>query len=202
MGKSRWLEHLLIDRFDSSNPHRSKIPEAEPLVCFCSAGFGSRLLLQERFRETAADSRQPSSGRLHLPGFGLWSSTPPGTCRSLSQIHFVVSEPRKQPKRVGTTSHKIIAVSCLNTDLEHLRPQISLFLDLLKCLCSDLTQDQFVGEDRAGCSSVSGPNGATVRSGRSELWRILRGAPLSLGQHVLIHFLFPARVKLGHGKFF
>ncbi|XP_037538541.1 L-fucose kinase [Nematolebias whitei] len=58
--------------------------------------------------------------------------------------------------------------------------QISLFLDLLKCLCSDLTQDQFVSEDRAGCSSVSGPNGATVRSGRLELWRILRGAPLSL----------------------
>lgn len=85
-----------------------------------------------------------------------------------------------------------MVVRCLNTDL-HLGPQISLFLDLLKCLCSDLIQDQFVGEDRAGCSSVSGPNGATVRSGRSELWRILRGAPLSLGQQVfaLIHFLFP-----------
>uniref|UniRef100_A0A1A8EKU9 L-fucose kinase n=2 Tax=Nothobranchius korthausae TaxID=1143690 RepID=A0A1A8EKU9_9TELE len=58
--------------------------------------------------------------------------------------------------------------------------QISLFLDLLKCLCSDLTLDQFVAEDRAGCSSAAGPQGAVVRSGRAELWRILRGAPLSL----------------------
>ncbi|KAF7224958.1 L-fucose kinase [Nothobranchius furzeri] len=58
--------------------------------------------------------------------------------------------------------------------------QISLFLDLLKCLCSDVTLDQFVAEDRAGCSSTAGPQGAVVRSGRAELWRILRGAPLSL----------------------
>ncbi|XP_007567558.1 L-fucose kinase isoform X1 [Poecilia formosa] len=58
--------------------------------------------------------------------------------------------------------------------------QISLFLDLLKCLCSDLTQDQFVNEGRAGCSPTDGPQGATVRAGRVELWRILRGAPLSL----------------------
>ncbi|KAM9377155.1 L-fucose kinase isoform 2-T2 [Pholidichthys leucotaenia] len=58
--------------------------------------------------------------------------------------------------------------------------QVSLFLDVLKCLCSDLTHDQFVGEERAGCSSVLGPQGAAVRSGRTELWRILRGTPLSL----------------------
>ncbi|XP_035859406.1 L-fucose kinase [Sander lucioperca] len=58
--------------------------------------------------------------------------------------------------------------------------QVSLFLDLLKCLCSDLTQDQFVSEERAGCSSAVGPQGATVRSSRAELWRILRGTPLSL----------------------
>uniref|UniRef100_A0A7N5ZT94 L-fucose kinase n=1 Tax=Anabas testudineus TaxID=64144 RepID=A0A7N5ZT94_ANATE len=58
--------------------------------------------------------------------------------------------------------------------------QVSLFLDVLKCLCSDLTQDQFVSEDRVGCSSAVGPRGAAVRSGRTELWRILRGAPLSL----------------------
>ncbi|XP_072242727.1 L-fucose kinase [Leuresthes tenuis] len=58
--------------------------------------------------------------------------------------------------------------------------QISLFLDLLKCLCTDLTQDQFVGEERAGCSSTAGPQGAAVRGGRAELWRILRGAPLTL----------------------
>ncbi|XP_028287214.1 L-fucose kinase [Parambassis ranga] len=50
--------------------------------------------------------------------------------------------------------------------------QVSLFLDVLKCLCSDVTQDQFVNEAR--------PQGAAVRSGRMELWRILRGAPLSL----------------------
>ncbi|XP_020504500.3 L-fucose kinase [Labrus bergylta] len=58
--------------------------------------------------------------------------------------------------------------------------QISLFLDVLKCLCSDLTQDQFVSEDRAGCSSAVGPQGAAVRSGRTELWKILSGTPLSL----------------------
>ncbi|XP_047453011.1 L-fucose kinase [Mugil cephalus] len=58
--------------------------------------------------------------------------------------------------------------------------QISLFLDVLKCLCSDQNQNQFVNEERAGCSSVLGPKGALVRSGRTELWRILRGAPLSL----------------------
>ncbi|XP_033970067.1 LOW QUALITY PROTEIN: L-fucose kinase, partial [Trematomus bernacchii] len=58
--------------------------------------------------------------------------------------------------------------------------QISLFLDVLRCLCSDLTQDQFVNEDRPGCSSAVGPQGALVRSGRAELWRILRGEALSL----------------------
>ncbi|XP_037622224.1 L-fucose kinase [Sebastes umbrosus] len=58
--------------------------------------------------------------------------------------------------------------------------QVSLFLDVLKCLCSDLTQDQFVSEERGGCSSAVGPQGAAVRGGRTELWRILRGAPLSL----------------------
>lgn len=63
--------------------------------------------------------------------------------------------------------------------------QVSLFLDVLKCLCSDLTQDQFVSEDRVGCSSAVGPRGAAVRSGRTELWRILRGAPLSLGGCIL-----------------
>uniref|UniRef100_A0A3Q3XKC6 L-fucose kinase n=1 Tax=Mola mola TaxID=94237 RepID=A0A3Q3XKC6_MOLML len=58
--------------------------------------------------------------------------------------------------------------------------QISLFLDVLKCLCSDLTQDQFVREVRTGCSSPDGPQGAAVRRGRTELWRILRGTPLTL----------------------
>uniref|UniRef100_H3CAG6 L-fucose kinase n=1 Tax=Tetraodon nigroviridis TaxID=99883 RepID=H3CAG6_TETNG len=58
--------------------------------------------------------------------------------------------------------------------------QISLFLDVLKCLCSDVTQDRFVSEDRTGCSSPVGPQGATVRRGREELWRILRGTPLTV----------------------
>lgn len=58
--------------------------------------------------------------------------------------------------------------------------QISLFLDLLKCLCSDLTRDQFVGEEGEGCSSTAGLRGVGLRAGRAELWRILRGFPLSL----------------------
>ncbi|XP_041651831.1 L-fucose kinase [Cheilinus undulatus] len=58
--------------------------------------------------------------------------------------------------------------------------QISLFLDLLKCLCSDLTLDQFVSLDRAGCTSAAGPQGASLRSGRTELWKILRGTPLTV----------------------
>lgn len=58
--------------------------------------------------------------------------------------------------------------------------QISLFLDILKCLCSDVTQDQFVNEERTGCSSPVGHQGATVRRGREELWRILRGTPLTV----------------------
>ncbi|RVE72163.1 hypothetical protein OJAV_G00058910 [Oryzias javanicus] len=58
--------------------------------------------------------------------------------------------------------------------------QISLFLDLLKCLCSDLTLDQFVGDEKADCSSPAHPQGAALKSGRAQLWRILRGAPLSV----------------------
>ncbi|KAM3869804.1 L-fucose kinase [Diretmus argenteus] len=58
--------------------------------------------------------------------------------------------------------------------------QVSLFLDVLKCLCSDQTPDQFVHEERVSCRSAAGPQGAVVRSGRAELWRILRGTPLSL----------------------
>ena len=62
--------------------------------------------------------------------------------------------------------------------------QISLFLDVLKCLCSDQTQDQFVNEVRTGCSSPNGPQGAAVRRGRAELWRILRGTPLTLSERL------------------
>uniref|UniRef100_A0A8C7YX03 Fucose kinase n=1 Tax=Oryzias sinensis TaxID=183150 RepID=A0A8C7YX03_9TELE len=58
--------------------------------------------------------------------------------------------------------------------------QISLFLDLLKCLCSDLTLDQFVGDEKADCSTTAPPQGAALKSGRAQLWRILRGAPLSV----------------------
>ncbi|XP_055365408.1 L-fucose kinase isoform X2 [Betta splendens] len=58
--------------------------------------------------------------------------------------------------------------------------QVSLFLDVLKCLCSDVTRDHFVSEERVGCSSVVGPQGALVRSGRAQLWRLLRGTPLRL----------------------
>ncbi|XP_061898617.1 L-fucose kinase [Entelurus aequoreus] len=58
--------------------------------------------------------------------------------------------------------------------------QISLFLDVLKCLCSDQTEEQFVGGDGRVCAHAGEPHGATVRSGRQELWRILRGTPLSM----------------------
>ncbi|KAM9816206.1 L-fucose kinase isoform 1-T2 [Syngnathus typhle] len=53
--------------------------------------------------------------------------------------------------------------------------QLSLFLDVLKCLCSDQTEDEFVGRD-----PVSGLQGAMLQRGRKELWRILRGTALSL----------------------
>lgn len=59
--------------------------------------------------------------------------------------------------------------------------QLSLFLDVVKSLCCDLTQDQFVSEERGGCSSAAGPAGVAVRRGRAALWRLLRGTPLSLG---------------------
>ncbi|KAF6722103.1 L-fucose kinase [Oryzias melastigma] len=58
--------------------------------------------------------------------------------------------------------------------------QISLFLDLLKCLCSDLTLDQFVGDEKADCGSTCHPQGAALKSGRAQLWRILRGTLLSV----------------------
>ncbi|XP_076863002.1 L-fucose kinase [Brachyhypopomus gauderio] len=58
--------------------------------------------------------------------------------------------------------------------------QISLFLDILKSLCSDLTETEFVNGERPGCSSPLGPQGAAVRSARSVLWRTLRGVALSL----------------------
>ncbi|KAI5614886.1 L-fucose kinase [Silurus asotus] len=58
--------------------------------------------------------------------------------------------------------------------------QISLFLDILMCLCSDLTETEFVNRSSAGCSSPIGPQVEALRSARSVLWRTLRGVPLFL----------------------
>ncbi|XP_056595868.1 LOW QUALITY PROTEIN: L-fucose kinase [Triplophysa dalaica] len=58
--------------------------------------------------------------------------------------------------------------------------EISLFLDILMCLCSDLTEDEFINGERPGCTSPSGHQGAVVRSGRAVLWRTLRGASISM----------------------
>ncbi|XP_019896042.1 L-fucose kinase isoform X2 [Esox lucius] len=60
------------------------------------------------------------------------------------------------------------------------KAEISLFLDLLMCLCSDLTESQFVNGERSGSSSPVGPQGAVVRSARTLLWRILRGTTLHM----------------------
>ncbi|KAL1247224.1 hypothetical protein QQF64_022600 [Cirrhinus molitorella] len=58
--------------------------------------------------------------------------------------------------------------------------EISLFLDILVCLCSDLTEQEFIKGERTGCTSPSGPQGAVVRSGRAVLWRTLRGSSISM----------------------
>ncbi|KAI1904031.1 hypothetical protein AGOR_G00001500 [Albula goreensis] len=58
--------------------------------------------------------------------------------------------------------------------------QISLFLDVLLCLCSDVSEARFISEERQGCASPHGPQGAAVRNARALLWRALRGIPLSL----------------------
>ncbi|MCI4382100.1 hypothetical protein PGIGA_G00259750 [Pangasianodon gigas] len=68
----------------------------------------------------------------------------------------------------------------LGMDSGALPLQISLFLDILMCLCSDLTEAEFVNGVRAGCSSPAGPQGEAVKSARSVLWRTLRGVPLFL----------------------
>ncbi|XP_061532357.1 L-fucose kinase isoform X2 [Phycodurus eques] len=54
--------------------------------------------------------------------------------------------------------------------------RLSLFLDVLKCLCCDQSEDEPSGAD----APASGPQGATLRRGRKELRRILRGTPLTL----------------------
>ncbi|XP_050955156.1 L-fucose kinase isoform X2 [Labeo rohita] len=58
--------------------------------------------------------------------------------------------------------------------------EISLFLDILVCLCADLTEQEFINGERTGCTSPSGPQGAVVRSGRAVLWRTLRGSSISM----------------------
>lgn len=58
--------------------------------------------------------------------------------------------------------------------------ELSLFLDILMCLCSDLTENEFINGERSGCMSPSGPQGAVVRSGRMVLWRDIRGASFSM----------------------
>ncbi|TRY65154.1 hypothetical protein DNTS_002035 [Danionella cerebrum] len=61
-----------------------------------------------------------------------------------------------------------------------LQTHISLFLDVLVCLCSDVTEQEFIHEERVGCSSPSGPQGAAVRNGRALLWSSLRGHSLTM----------------------
>ncbi|XP_077425220.1 L-fucose kinase isoform X2 [Vanacampus margaritifer] len=56
--------------------------------------------------------------------------------------------------------------------------QLSLFLDVLKCLCTDQTEDEFVGGARAW--GPQGSHSPMLQRGRKELWRLLRGTALSL----------------------
>lgn len=58
--------------------------------------------------------------------------------------------------------------------------EISLFLDVLVCLCTDVTEQEFINGERTGCISPSSPQGAAVRSGRAVLWRSLRGSSISM----------------------
>ncbi|XP_063052854.1 L-fucose kinase [Engraulis encrasicolus] len=58
--------------------------------------------------------------------------------------------------------------------------QISLFLDILLCLCSEVSEKHFISEERPGSTSPTGPQGAAVRSARAVLWRTLRGTPLTM----------------------
>ncbi|ROL52789.1 L-fucose kinase [Anabarilius grahami] len=51
--------------------------------------------------------------------------------------------------------------------------EISLFLDILVCLCSDLTEHEFINGERAGCTSPSGPQGAVDVQSVSEGSRVI-----------------------------
>ncbi|CAL8360679.1 unnamed protein product [Lota lota] len=58
--------------------------------------------------------------------------------------------------------------------------QISLFLDLVKAMCADLTQDQFVNREPEDCRTLEPPQLAALRRGRETLWQTLRGASLTM----------------------
>ncbi|KAG7256593.1 hypothetical protein CRUP_024425 [Coryphaenoides rupestris] len=58
--------------------------------------------------------------------------------------------------------------------------QVSLFLDVVKALCADVTQQQFVQREPEGCSTLDAPQVAALRRGREILWQTLRGASLTM----------------------
>ncbi|KAJ3596769.1 hypothetical protein NHX12_003170 [Muraenolepis orangiensis] len=58
--------------------------------------------------------------------------------------------------------------------------QISLFLDVVKALCADLTQDQFVNREPEDHCALDPPQVAALRRGRETLWQTLRGASLTM----------------------
>lgn len=76
--------------------------------------------------------------------------------------------------------------------------QISLFLDLLMCLCSDLSESEFVNGERTGCSSPISQQGAVVRSARALLWRILRGTTLHMGMSLSMWYVTLCTCQMCH----
>uniref|UniRef100_A0A8C7FLE2 L-fucose kinase n=1 Tax=Oncorhynchus kisutch TaxID=8019 RepID=A0A8C7FLE2_ONCKI len=76
--------------------------------------------------------------------------------------------------------------------------QISLFLDLLMCLCSDVSESEFVNGERAGCSSPISQQGAVVRSARALLWRILRGTTLHMGMSLSMWYIILCTCQMCH----
>lgn len=76
--------------------------------------------------------------------------------------------------------------------------QISLFLDLLMCLCSDLSESEFVNGERTGCSSPISQQGAVVRSARALLWRILRGTTLHMGMSLSMWYIILCTCQMCH----
>ncbi|CAL8260183.1 unnamed protein product [Merluccius merluccius] len=58
--------------------------------------------------------------------------------------------------------------------------QVSLFLDVVKALCADVTQDQFVSREPEDCRTLDPPQMAALRRGRETLWQALRGASLTM----------------------